>query len=84
MDSRDLPENYRRFIQGLEKLTRETGVYIVGCGCCDSPSLWDAEPHQLHPEAGYSVKPNGGCVSWEYFEPDMPHRWEDDQKRIVR
>ena len=34
-------EKFEAFRVGLEKLTRETGVVIGGCGCCGSPSLFD-------------------------------------------
>lgn len=28
-----------KFIEGLEILSKECGIYISGCGCCDSPTL---------------------------------------------
>ena len=31
--------NEQLFIDGLNKLTRNLGVAVQGCGCCGSPSL---------------------------------------------
>ena len=36
-----LEENANRFLEGLTKLSNETGVKIGGCGCCGSPWLDD-------------------------------------------
>lgn len=33
----------KKFLEGLTKLTLETGVVIGGCGCCGSPFLDDAK-----------------------------------------
>jgi len=51
----------RQFLIGLEKLTRETGVAVVGCGCCGSPSLENLTDAERHPAAGYGK--GGGVAS---------------------
>lgn len=84
MSEKQLTDAELVFILGLEKLTRETGVAIAGCGCCDSPSLCDVTPDQLAPESGYGCDRDGGNVNWYSFDPKMPHRWEDDRKLIVK
>lgn len=43
----------RKFLIGLEKLSRETGVIIAGCGCCGSPWLDTIDPQTEFEEAGY-------------------------------
>ena len=32
-------KNIETFLEGLTKLSRETGIVVGGCGCCDSPFL---------------------------------------------
>lgn len=32
-----MTDNEIKFLIGLEKLTKQTGVKIGGCGCCGSP-----------------------------------------------
>lgn len=44
-----------KFLNGLADLTRQTGVEIAGCGCCDSPFLMKAE--DTHPQSGYVIDP---------------------------
>ena len=29
----------QKFLDGLAKLSRETGIIVAGCGCCGSPYL---------------------------------------------
>lgn len=53
----------KKFLVGLEKLTRETGIEIAGCGCCDSPFL-SVIQKDAAPEDGYKSSRDGGCVSW--------------------
>ena len=57
-----------RFLEGLTKLTRETGIVVESCGCCHSPFL-SPESESHHPnfeelewdkDGGYSVKPFQG------------------------
>jgi hypothetical protein len=59
-----MDENKIKFLQGLEKLTRETGVSIGGCGCCGSPFLSELEIKDLVFECGYAAEENGDKVCW--------------------
>lgn len=57
------------FIEGLTKLTRETGIVIAGCGCCGSPFLGTEEE-------GYIIN-----KKWRYiYDPDeyQEVRWTED------
>lgn len=83
-DEQKLSDAERAFLAGLEKLTRETGIAITGCGCCDSPFMYDLAAGDLAPEAGYSCNRHGGNVSWVCRDPDNPARWEEDRQWIVK
>ncbi len=63
MSSNGLDEKELKFMEGLAKLTRETGVQIAGCGCCGSPFLMEAE-EPGNPDAGYTVDDAGDHVRW--------------------
>ena len=39
----EMTEAEKRFLIGLTKLTKETGIKIKGCGCCGSPFLAKCE-----------------------------------------
>ena len=39
-----LTDGQREFVAGLTELTRRTGVFVEGCGCCGSPFLESGEP----------------------------------------
>ena len=39
-----LTEGQREFVAGLTELTRRTGVFVEGCGCCGSPFLESGAP----------------------------------------
>ena len=45
----------KTFIRGLEKLSRETGIIIAGCGCCGSPFMDELEQTAKSENAGYAV-----------------------------
>lgn len=32
-------EDVKKFLEGLNKLSEETGIIIWGCSCCGSPNL---------------------------------------------
>ena len=34
------------FLKGLARLSEETGIYVTGCGCCDSPDLCDLDERE--------------------------------------
>ena len=48
-----MTEHENKFLIGLEKLTRETGITIGGCGCCGGQFLDEADQDELHKEAGF-------------------------------
>lgn len=53
----ELTEKRKQFLIGLERLTRETGVGIGGCGDCGSPYLIDIENPSKN--SGYAFNPDG-------------------------
>ena len=61
-----LTEAQRRdFLEGLTKLTRETGVEIAGCGCCGSPFLMPLSEDESGPSWRYGEPINGVSeVAW--------------------
>ena len=62
----DLTDKQIKFIVGLNKLTRETGVLIGGCGCCGSPFIYDASEDDLGDKSGYGFydgRPDEG-LNW--------------------
>ncbi len=69
------------FLICLEKITRETGIFISGCGCCGSPSLEQMTEEQNDPLAGYG---RGGQdeVAWIY--PKDEYAWELYKQSIVK
>jgi hypothetical protein len=78
----EITEQEKAFIRGLEKLTRETGIVIHGCGCCDSPSLYSIEKEKIPTEAGYCFGAYpGGEVQW--MKP-ADYYWEKHKTKIVR
>lgn len=75
-------EREKEFLIGLEKLTRETGIIIGGCGCCGSPSLDEASDAELSdPDAGYGYG-YAGEVSW--ISHADSYDWERFSDSIVR
>ena len=73
-------EKYRQFIIGLEKLTRETGIEIAGCGCCGSPFLDQATI--TSPESGYKTSNSYDEVEW--IDPSDIHDWENHRAGIIK
>ncbi len=65
----------KTFMDGLLKLTRETGLIIGGCGCCNSP--WLAPPYE-----GQDIK---GKYKVEFVESDSLGmiEWENSQEFIT-
>ena len=77
-----MEERKKEFMIGLEKLTRETGIIINGCGCCGSPSLDEASDAELHdPEAGYGYG-YAGEVAW--ISRANNYDWTNFSDSIVR
>ena len=69
----------RAFLIGLEKLSRETGIEIAGCGCCGSPFLVPLKPESMSPEAGYG---DDDRVLW--VSPDDEYVWLKCRHTIVK
>ena len=40
-------KNIEAFLQGMAKLSKETGIVVWGCGCCGSPFLEEATTDDL-------------------------------------
>jgi len=74
-----MEDNKREFIIRLEKLTRETGVSIGGCGCCGSPFLRELKKEELHDSAGYSYGDQVIWVSKMYMD-----EWDEHHKGIIK
>ena len=55
----------QEFLEGLARLTRETGVEIGGCGCCQSPFL---TPHLSVAHDGF-YEMDDGQVRWVAMSP---------------
>ena len=72
-----MTNNEKKFILGLEKLTRETGIAIHGCGCCGSPFLREVE---VSKDSGYSAE---DCenISWADPKDDF---WDYLKDNIVK
>lgn len=71
----------RAFLIGLEKLTRETGVIIGGCGCCSSPFLMELEEEDSDPQSGYGFGYDGE-VCW--MNPSNEYNWKHYADSIVK
>ena len=76
-----MTENEKRFLIGLEKLTRETGVTIGGCGCCGSPSLTPLLPGAADDSAGYGIG-YAGEVTW--LSPSDEYGWGNFRETIIK
>ena len=75
-----MTDKEKEFIKGLEKLTRETGIVIGGCGCCGSPYLDVAEI--TSDDAGYAQKPEEGEIGW--IDPSDAYDWLNYKELIVK
>ena len=72
-------EKERLFLIGLEKLTRDTGIEIGGCGCCGSPYLEQAEITDKRSGYGYGYASE---VLW--IDPSDDYDWENYSGSIVK
>lgn len=79
----ELDKYERAFMLGLEKLTRDTGVCIAGCGCCGSPFLGRIgnEESRDNPAAGYGF---GYADELLWIDPEDYYNWEKFGHTIVR
>lgn len=69
------------FLLGLAKLTRETGVFITGCGCCGSPDLVTLGPFVEDKGAGYGYG-YAGEVTW--ISPNDKYDWDKYKDTIPK
>jgi hypothetical protein len=74
-------EREKTFLIGLEKLTRQTGITIAGCGCCGSPFLNDLQEFESEESAGYGIG-YAGEVTW--ISPSDEYSWKNYNKSIVK
>jgi hypothetical protein len=74
-----MTDKEKAFLVGLEKLTRETGIVISGCGCCGSPAL--DECSDLPTDAGYGFG-YAGQVAW--ISPNDEYDWEKYRANVVK
>ena len=77
-----MDKNTIKFLKGLRKLTKETGLEIGGCGCCGSPFLTKV----AHREgAGYALTdPNRSNSGVRWVSPDDEYDWDEYKNHIVK
>ena len=75
-----MKESERKFLIGLEKLSRATGIVISGCGCCGSPTLFPSD--DMPPEAGYAFKTGRQDVFW--VSPSDKYYWGRLRDKIIK
>lgn len=76
-----MDDKEKAFLIGLEKLTRETGITIGGCGCCSSPYLSELEESESEEGAGYGFG-YAGMVKW--LSPSHKYGWEEFRASIIK
>jgi hypothetical protein len=70
-------DEQKEFIKKLEKLTRETGIAVGGCGCCGSP--WITTVDITSDESGY-----GYADEIRWIDPSDDYAWENYKDTIVK
>jgi len=76
-----MEDKEREFIIALEKLTRETGIAIGGCGCCGSPRLDKINLAKESKLAGYGT--DGSCdIMW--ISPNDSYDWDNYKNSIIK
>ena len=78
--SAELEDKEIEFILKLAALTREYGIAIGGCGCCESPWL-DAKADVSDPRAGYKYDNEAYGLQWCAPSGD---KWAWDSVDVVR
>lgn len=71
----------KAFLIGLEKLTRETGITIGGCGGGGSPFLSELKESESEEIAGYGIG-YAGEVTW--LSPSDEYGWENFRASIIK
>jgi len=74
-----MEEDVKRFLEGLNALTRETGIVISGCGCCGSPSLYREQ--EISDKGGYICERGEEKLTW--IEPTS-YEWEEHKHKLLR
>jgi hypothetical protein len=75
--------NEKAFLVGLEKLSRETGVVVCGCGCCGSPFLNALETPESVDVAGYSADDDSLVSEIRWVSPADDYVWNEYKGRIA-
>jgi hypothetical protein len=88
-----LSRNQVKFLLGLRELTLKYGVAIGGCGCCNSPYLYEVKVQkdgESKSESGYIVdSPHGDNLKFLQKPALNSHQydkdeWENSKSQIVR
>lgn len=78
-----MTSNEKAFLVGLEKLSRETGVTVCGCGCCGSPFLSALKTPESVDVAGYSADDDGLVSEIRWVSPADDYEWNEHKDRIA-
>ena len=76
-----MTDNEQLFLIGLERLSRETGVKVQGCGCCSSLYLFEFDDDELSSESGYGFS-SAGEVCW--ISKNDLYEWGLHSESIVK
>lgn len=79
----ELTDNEIKFMRGLEKLTRETGIAIGGCGECGSPWLTKLKETELDPRAGYGFRDLADIDYVSWIDPSESD-WEEYGDTVIK
>jgi hypothetical protein len=82
MRKKALTKKERKFLIGLEKLSRKTGVVIGGCGCCGSPWVSEIDEAALDEKAGYAMTQDDGGINW--VSPSDEYDWKEYHESIIK
>ena len=83
-----MDDKLKQFMVGLDKLSRETGYIIGGCGCCESPWINKEDPENITSDAGYCAinanianNDHFDTVSWTGPKSVM---WDRDKEKMIK
>ena len=57
------PKKVKSFLEDLNDLSLEHGIFIAGCGCCDSPYLTT----NRNGHGRYVLQEQDGCLTWKEY-----------------
>lgn len=67
----------KRFLAGLEMLSRETGITVTACGCCNGIGLTELKPREMMSvQAGYYCTPEYEELQWRNWKTPGKRRYE--------